>query len=268
VTSDPGPDSGDLPLPAARDGGPEPTLYDRTAPLNGQSEPWNGQSERQAATADNDRPGNAPAGQFNGQPAFGQPVYGPPAYGPPSYGPVPPYGPMAHGQAPYAPYGAPYGQAPYGQQAPHPGMLTATADRERTMDVLKAAYGEGRITKEEFDLRAGRTMSARTYAQLAAVVADLPAGPHLGVMPYQPGYYPAVSTPTSGLAIGALVCGIAEIFTLGFAAIPAVILGHCARASIKRTGERGDGMAVTGLVLGYLGIGLWALIIIGLAARS
>jgi hypothetical protein len=146
-------------------------------------------------------------------------------------------------------------------------MLTATADRERTMDVLKAAYGEGRITKEEFELRAGRAMSARTYAQLAAVVADLPAGPHLGVMPYQPGYYPALNTPTSGLAIGALVCGILEIFTLGFAAIPAVILGHLARTQIRRTGERGDGMAVAGLVLGYLGIGIWTLIIIALAAR-
>ena len=145
-------------------------------------------------------------------------------------------------------------------------MLAAAADRERTMDVLKAAFGEGRITKEEFDLRASRTMSARTYAQLGSVVADLPSGPSFGVMPYQGGYYPVVANPTSGLAIGALICGIAEIFTLGFAAIPAVILGHLARQNIRRTGERGDGMAIAGLVLGYLGIGIWTLIIIALAA--
>ena len=194
--------------------------------------------------------------------------YDPPAYGPPSYGPVPPFGQVPpYGQQPYGP-GA-YGQQPYGQQpAPvHPGMLAATADRERTMDVLKAAFGEGRITKEEFDLRASRTMSARTYAQLGSVVADLPSGPSFGVMPYQGGYYPVVATPTSGLAIGALICGIAEIFTLGFAAIPAVILGHLARSNIRRTGERGDGMAIAGLVLGYLGIGIWTLIIIVLATR-
>ena len=135
------------------------------------------------------------------------------------------------------------------------------------MDVLKAAFGEGRITKEEFDLRASRTMSARTYAQLGSVVADLPSGPSFGVMPYQGGYYPVVANPTSGLAIGALICGIAEIFTLGFAAIPAVILGHLARQNIRRTGERGDGMAIAGLVLGYLGIGIWTLIIIALALR-
>jgi hypothetical protein len=74
--------------------------------------------------------------------------------------------------------------------------------------------------------------------------------------------------PTSGLAIGAMICGIAEIFTLGFAAIPAVILGHLARAQIKRTGERGDGMAVAGLVLGYLGIGAWLLIILAISSHS
>ena len=235
MTSDPGPGYDDFRLPPASGGEPEPQP-------NGQ-------------------PGPVSNGQFNGQPPYGPPPVAPPAYGPPSYGPVPPYGQIPYGQMPY-------GQLPYGQPgAVHPGMLTATADRERTMDVLKAAYGEGRITKEEFDLRAGRAMSARTYAQLAAVVADLPAGPHLGVMPYQPGYYPAVNTPTSGLAIGALVCGILEIFTLGFAAIPAVILGHMARTQIRQTGERGDGMAIAGLVLGYLGIGIWALLIVALAAR-
>jgi hypothetical protein len=199
-------------------------------------------------------------------PAYQPPAYGPAAYGPPSYGQVPP-----HGQAPpygQVPYGqAPYGQVPYGQPLVHPGMLAAAADRERTMDVLKAAFGEGRINKEEFDLRASRTMSARTYAQLGSVVADLPSGPSFGVMPYQGGYYPVVASPTSGLAIGALICGIAEIFTLGFAAIPAVILGHLARQNIRRTGEHGDGMAIAGLVLGYLGIGIWTLIIIALAMK-
>lgn len=253
MTSDPEPGSDDFPLPPASDREPE------TQP-NGQPGPvFNGQF--------NGQPGPAPSDQ----PPYGPPPSGPPAYGPPSYGSVPPYGQLPYGQAPYPqmPYGqVPYGQLPYGQPgAVHPGMLTATADRERTMDVLKAAYGEGRITKEEFDLRAGRAMSARTYAQLAAVVADLPAGPHLGVMPYQPGYYPAINTPTSGLAIGSLVCGILELFTLGFAAIPAVILGHLARTQIRRSGERGDGMAIAGLVLGYLGIGIWTLIIIVLASR-
>jgi len=183
---------------------------------------------------------------------------GHPSYGPPSYGQVP-YGP--------GPYGVPpaYGHPGFAQ----PGMLAAAADRERTMDVIKAAYGEGRLTKDEFDMRAARAMSARTYAELSAVVADLPSGPTGSVMPYPVGYYqPVIVPPTNGLAIGSLVCGIAELFTLGFASVPAVILGHLARAQIRRSGERGDGMAITGLILGYLGIGIWTLIIIALAAHS
>jgi Domain of unknown function (DUF4190)/Domain of unknown function (DUF1707) len=170
------------------------------------------------------------------------------------------------------PYGQPgFGPYPYGQgQFVQPGMLAAATDRERTIDVLKAAFGEGRLTKEEFDSRSGRVLAARTYADLAAIVADLPAGPAGPMMPYHGGYYPPMmpAQPTSGLAIGAMICGIAEIFTLGFAAIPAVILGHLARAQIKRTGERGDGMAVAGLVLGYLGIGAWLLIILAISSHS
>jgi uncharacterized protein DUF1707/uncharacterized protein DUF4190 len=193
----------------------------------------------------------------------------PPSYGPPSYGGIP-YGPptpVPYGQPPgYVP--SPYGHAQYVQ----PNMLAAAADRERTIDVLKAAFGEGRLTKEEFDSRSGRVLAARTYADLAAIVADLPAGPSGpagAVMPYH-AYYPQVASlpPTNGLALGAMLCGIAEIFTLGLAAIPAVILGHLARGQIRQTGERGDGMAVAGLVLGYLAIAGWALVILLVAANS
>jgi Domain of unknown function (DUF1707)/Domain of unknown function (DUF4190) len=196
-----------------------------------------------------------PAPGSNGFPLPPPSPYGqPPAYGPPSYGPVP-----------VPPYnGFPYGQHGY----PQPGMRAAAADRDRTMDILKAAYTEGRLTKDEFDARSARVLAAKTYGELHALVADLPTGPS-GVAPYHPGYYPVpVVPPTNGLAIGALVCGIIEFFTLGIAAIPAVILGHAARSQIRRTGERGDGMALTGLILGYLAIGGWALIIILLAAHS
>jgi hypothetical protein len=150
-------------------------------------------------------------------------------------------------------------------------MLASAADRDRTIDVLKAAYGEGRLTKDEFDARSARAMAARRYGDLATIVADLPAGPLGPVIPYhQPGYYQAMVpvTPTNGLAIGSLVCGILEFFTLGLAAVPAVILGHLARGQIRRTGERGDGMAIAGLILGWLAIGGWALFILALAAAN
>jgi Domain of unknown function (DUF4190)/Domain of unknown function (DUF1707) len=191
----------------------------------------------------------------------------PPSYGPPSYGPLP-YAPLPYGQ----PQPAGYGPYPYGLARPvQPGMLAAAADRDRTIDVLKAAFGEGRLTKEEFDTRSGKVLAARTYADLAAIVADLPVGPTGPAGPVMPyGYYPQViQVPTTnGLAVGSLVCGILEIFTLGFAAIPAVILGHVARGQIKQTGERGDGMAVAGLVLGYLGIAGWLILILTIASHQ
>ena len=50
------------------------------------------------------------------------------------------------------------------------------ADRERVIGTLKAAFVQGMLAKEELDLRVGQTFAARTYAQLAAITADLPAG--------------------------------------------------------------------------------------------
>jgi hypothetical protein len=57
------------------------------------------------------------------------------------------------------------------------GRLRAShADREQVIDTLKAAFVQGRLTKDELVMRAGRTFASRTYAELAALTADLPAG--------------------------------------------------------------------------------------------
>jgi Domain of unknown function (DUF1707) len=57
------------------------------------------------------------------------------------------------------------------------GRLRAShADREHVLDVLKAAFVQGLLTKDEFDMRVGQTFSWRTYAELAALTADIPAG--------------------------------------------------------------------------------------------
>jgi len=58
------------------------------------------------------------------------------------------------------------------------GRLRAShADREQVIGVLKAAFVQGRLTKDELDLRVGQVLVSRTYADLAALTADLPAGP-------------------------------------------------------------------------------------------
>jgi hypothetical protein len=57
------------------------------------------------------------------------------------------------------------------------GYLRAShADREHVIAVLKAAFVRGMLTKEELDARAGQTFASRTYGELAALTADLPAG--------------------------------------------------------------------------------------------
>jgi uncharacterized protein DUF1707 len=62
--------------------------------------------------------------------------------------------------------------------AQHPGQLRAShADREQAIEQLKAAFVDGRLTKDEFDLRAGQTLASRTYADLTAVTSDLHARP-------------------------------------------------------------------------------------------
>lgn len=57
------------------------------------------------------------------------------------------------------------------------GHLRAShADREQVIDTLKAAFVQGFLAKDEFDVRVGQTFGSRTYAELAAITADIPAG--------------------------------------------------------------------------------------------
>jgi len=56
-------------------------------------------------------------------------------------------------------------------------MRASHADREHAIEVLKAAFVQDRLTKDELDLRVGRALAARTCADLAALTADIPVGP-------------------------------------------------------------------------------------------
>jgi Domain of unknown function (DUF1707)/Domain of unknown function (DUF4190) len=148
-----------------------------------------------------------------------------------------------------------------------PQALAANADRERAVDVLKAGFAEGRLTKAEHDDRVARVYAARTYGELGSLVADLPAGPLGGQARYL-GSVPTDQTRVNGLAMAALAFGIAEFFTMGAAAIPALALGYMARQSVRRTGERGDGMALTAIVLGWAGLVVVACLVVMLMTIS
>ena len=56
-------------------------------------------------------------------------------------------------------------------------FLAADADRERTVDVLKTAFVHGFLTRDDLTLRTGRALTARTYAELAAITDGLTPGP-------------------------------------------------------------------------------------------
>ena len=54
-------------------------------------------------------------------------------------------------------------------------LRTSRADREQAVDVLKAAFVQGRLTKDELGQRVGQALASRTYADLGALTADIPA---------------------------------------------------------------------------------------------
>lgn len=73
---------------------------------------------------------------------------------------------------------------------------------------------------------------------------------------------PRPAGQTSNLAIASLVCGVAG-FMCWLPAIPAIICGHMARAQIKKDPSiQGSGMALAGLILGYVMVVLGILYII------
>lgn len=155
---------------------------------------------------------------------------------------------------------------PWQAQGSSPSLLAAHADRERAVDVLRAGFSEGRLQQDEYEKRVERAYTARTVGELALLVADLPQGP-AGMQPSAMGpmvprtFMPAPVPPpaTNGKAVGAMVCGVLTTMTMGLTGIPAVILGHTARAEMKRTGEGGEGFALAGLILGWLSVAGWAL---------
>jgi hypothetical protein len=156
---------------------------------------------------------------------------------------------------------------PYGTAGGDRAQLRVSSqDRDRAIELLQGAFSYGRLTKDEYDSRAGQALNAQTYADLDTLVADLPAaGPtYPGPVP-QPGAwaYPGAVARTNALAITSMVCGIVQFF--GFwllAAIPAIVCGHIARRQIRQTGEQGAGMALAGLILGWAGVALTAIFVI------
>src|SRR5215510_4423966 len=55
-----------------------------------------------------------------------------------------------------------------GARAAAAGLRASRADRERVIDLLKAAFVQGRLDRDEFDERIGQALASRTHGELAA----------------------------------------------------------------------------------------------------
>jgi uncharacterized membrane protein len=136
----------------------------------------------------------------------------------------------------------------YGMPAWSAGSLRASdADRERAVEVLKSGFTDGRLPKDEYDARLHHAYTAPTRFDLEQVTAQLPGG--------GPGLFAPPAKPrTNSLAIASLACGAGQLVAWPLSTVPAVVLGHVARKQIRRTGENGAGLALAGLVLGWVGV--------------
>src|SRR5579863_2256138 len=107
---------------------------------------------------------------------------------------------------------------PVGQDYPVAGggrgtMRAADVDRDRTVDLLGRAFSEGRLSKDEYEARTESALSARTYADLDQVVADLPV--------MRPAVVPSAGK-TNGFAIASLAFGLGQFMIGPLATIPAI----------------------------------------------
>lgn len=138
-------------------------------------------------------------------------------------------------------------------------------------DELRAKLGAGEVQASERVWKDG--MKDWLPVSMVEEFKHVPPGtlPMVpGGSPYQSptwqggGYAP---TPTSGLAVASLICGIVGLvlcmFFPGIPNIAAVICGHMALSRIRNSPVpiEGRGMAIAGLITGYVGIGI---ILIGL----
>ena len=86
-------------------------------------------------------------------------------------------------------------------------LRTSRAEREQVIDVLKAAFVQGRLAKDEFDLRVSQVFASRTYADLDALTADIPDGLTDAQPPaehaHEPGRMLSFRTAASVGAVGA-----------------------------------------------------------------
>lgn len=101
--------------------------------------------------------------------------------------------------------------------------------------------------------------AAQATDSLPPMSADDRAVPSLPEAPALPEVHPHIGG-TNRLAVASFVCAVAGC--LGIAVPLAIVLGHVALVQIRRYGQDGTGLAIAGLVIGYISLVFWVLIIV------
>lgn len=103
---------------------------------------------------------------------------------------------------------------------------------------------------------------AAPVAPPAAAGAYPPPPPGYAYPP--PGYGYAPSRPWNGLAIAGFVLSLVWMYGVG--SILAIIFGHISRKQIREQHQQGGGLALAGLIIGYIGLAIGVLVIIFIVA--
>jgi hypothetical protein len=96
----------------------------------------------------------------------------------------------------------------------HGRLRPSHADREQAIDALKAAFVQGRLTTDEFDVRIGRALASRTYGDLASLTADIPASP-AARPPREPARQPARHSNGRRAVAAAIACALVVVPGIG-----------------------------------------------------
>jgi hypothetical protein len=143
-------------------------------------------------------------------------------------------------------------------------LRMSDADRERAIEALKIAFVQGRLTKDELDRRAGLALVSRTYAELTAATANIPArpaAPRPMPMPRPIPDWPPPELPASSTARRpANHWGVKWALALATIALPAMIAGALI------TGNRNLFSSTTVALMAYI-LALLVAVANGLAAR-
>lgn len=231
----------------------QPGYTDGASPSNDapSASPYAPQSDSDSTSATASGTGDAAASGTtasentdSGHAASGNTTSDAPAYGAP---PAPPYGAP---DAPSAPPAPPYGSA-YDAPAPD-AAASAYGSAPAAPASDQQGYGQTAYGQQAY----GQSAYGQAYGQQA-----------YGQQAYGQQYGYTAPPKTNLLAILSLIASLVGfiMFLPVIGQIAGVIMGHISLKQIKTTGERGHGMALAGLLIGYISLGLIVLFVIGIS---